>query len=39
MSPYSPYLSYISLLYLPVGAAGDLAAKKTFPSLFKLYLG
>jgi glucose-6-phosphate 1-dehydrogenase len=38
MSPYSPYLSYISL-YLPVGAAGDLAAKKTFPSLFKLYLG
>ena len=30
MSSYSPYLSYISL-YLPVGAAGDLAAKKTFP--------
>jgi len=34
ISPYLPISPHISL-----GAAGDLAAKKTFPSLFKLYLG
>ena len=27
------------MTFILLGAAGDLAAKKTFPSLFKLYLG